>query len=151
MEPSVLLRWGLAALHLLALGIGLGAVWARARALNAPLDAAGLGRVFYADNLWGLAAVLWLSTGLVRALGGVEKGTAYYLSSDAFRIKMALFGGILALEVWPMATLIGWRRRRGAAPDTRHAAAFARISRAQAALVLAMVVAATALARGIGF
>ena len=30
---STLVRWGVAALHLLALGIGFGAVWARGRAL----------------------------------------------------------------------------------------------------------------------
>lgn len=153
METSTLLRWAFAALHLLALGIGLGAVWARARAFSSTLDDAGLGRVFYADNLWGLAAALWVGTGLVRAFAGLEKGTTYYMSSDAFRIKMALFGGILALEAWPMATLIGWRRRRarGEGVDARRAPTFAWISRVQALLVLAMVLAATAMARGLGF
>jgi len=44
------IRWLLAALHLLALGIGLGAVWARGRALQADLDVSGLRRVVYADT-----------------------------------------------------------------------------------------------------
>ena len=35
-------RWLFAWLHLLGLGIGLGAVWARARAFGRPLDTAGL-------------------------------------------------------------------------------------------------------------
>ena len=33
------IRWILAALHLLALGIGLGAVWSRGRLLRQPLGA----------------------------------------------------------------------------------------------------------------
>jgi hypothetical protein len=41
----MLIRWIIAALHLLALGMGLGAVWARARALHLSLDTPGLQRV----------------------------------------------------------------------------------------------------------
>lgn len=74
------LRWMVAALHLLALGVGLGAVWARGRALHGVLDAQGLQRVFYADNLWGIAAALWITTGLARAFAGLEKGSDYYLT-----------------------------------------------------------------------
>ena len=50
-----MLRWLLAAFHLTALGIGLGAVWVRAGALRGPFDPAGLRRVFAADSWWGLA------------------------------------------------------------------------------------------------
>src|SRR5207247_5390021 len=57
------IRWLLAAVHLLALGVGLGAVWARGRALQAPLDVPALRRVFSADTWWGIAAVLWIGTG----------------------------------------------------------------------------------------
>jgi hypothetical protein len=49
----MLIRWVVAALHLLALGVGLGTVWARRRALRGVLDAPGLQRVLYADNLPG--------------------------------------------------------------------------------------------------
>jgi putative membrane protein len=70
-------RWRFATVHLLALGIGLGAVWARERALRGPLDAAGLRQAFYADSWWGIAALLWIGTGLVRAFAGLEKGSAY--------------------------------------------------------------------------
>ena len=49
------------ALHLLALGIGLGSVWMRGRALRAPLfDQAAIRRVLAADNFWGIARGLWL-------------------------------------------------------------------------------------------
>jgi putative membrane protein len=149
----MLTRWLLAAAHLLALGIGLGAIWARARALRAPLDSdGGLGRVFYADTLWGLAAVLWIATGLTRAFGGFEKGTAYYVHNSFFLAKMTMLVAILALEIWPMMTLIRWRtqRARGERVRTNAATQMARISAVQAALIVAMVFAATAMARGMG-
>ena len=147
------LRWLLASLHLLGLGIGLGAVWARGRALNGDLDRGGLRRVFLADTWWGVAAVLWIVTGLIRAFGGFEKGTAYYLHNDAFLVKMALLLVILVIEIRPMVTLIRWRARvsRGEVPTSLTAArAMARISYLEAGLVVLMVLAATAMARGLG-
>jgi len=149
----MLLRWSFAALHLIALGIGLGAVWARARGFRGRLDADGLRRVFAADAWWGIAFGLWLATGLVRLLTGLEKSTGYYMRSDSFWVKMALLGLILALETWPMSTLIRWRIRlgRGETVDTSSAATFATISTVQALLVVAMVFDAIAMARGIGF
>ncbi|HYK82255.1 MAG TPA: DUF2214 family protein [Gemmatimonadales bacterium] len=149
----MMVRWLFAGLHLLALGIGLGAVWARARALQGTLDEAGLRRVFYADTWWGIAAVLWLATGLVRAFGGLEKGTPYYVHNHVFWTKMALLGLVLVLEVSPMVALLRWRRAlgRGERPDTHAAHRYARISEVQAGLVLLMVLAATAMARGYGY
>src|SRR5437870_1765393 len=121
------IRWLLAAVHLLALGVGLGAVWARGRALQAPLDVPALKRVFYADTWWGIAALLWIGTGLVRAFGGLEKGTSYYVHNRLFLTKMALFVLIFILELRPMMTLIKWRARaaRGEAIDTSPARTFA--------------------------
>jgi putative membrane protein len=147
------LRWLLASLHLLALPLGLGAVWARQRALRAALDAEGLRRVFLADTLWGVAALLWIGTGLVRAFGGLDKGASYYLHDHVFYAKMGLLALILLLEIWPMSTLIRWRIAlgRGASIDTTPALALARISQVQAGLVVLMVFAATALARGLFF
>lgn len=147
-----MLRWALAAIHLTALGIGLGAVWARGRALAGTLDGASLRRVFTADSWWALAAVLWIGTGLLRAFAGFEKGTAYYVHNHLFWTKMGLLGLILVLEIRPMIVLIRWRvdLARGATVDTRAAPALARISAAQALLVLLMVLAATAMARGFG-
>jgi putative membrane protein len=147
------LSWSLAALHLLGLGIGLGAVWARARLIGAaPLDLPALRRVFTADAWWGLAAVLWISTGLWRLFAATEKPTAFYLANHAFHAKMGLLAGILVLEIWPMVTLIRWRvaAARGEVPDTGPARAIARISYGQAGLVVLMVLAATAMARGLG-
>jgi putative membrane protein len=146
------IRWFVAAMHLLALGIGLGAIWARSRALRGPLDAPGLSRLFYADNCWGVAALLWLATGLFRAFGGLEKGTEYYINNWLFLTKMGLFLLVLALEIWPMVTFIRWRIRlgRGEPPDTSPAPTFAWMSAAQAILIVLIVIAATGVARGVG-
>jgi putative membrane protein len=92
-----MLRWLLAALHLTALGIGLGAVWVRAGALRGPFDSPGLRRIFAADSWWALAGALWI-----------------------------------------------------APVDTSAAPGLARLSYAQAILVLIMVAAATGMARGLG-
>ena len=149
----MMVRWLLAAIHLLALGIGLGAVWARAKALSSPLDRReNLQRVFLADTLWGVAGFLWISTGLWRFLGGLEKGTAYYLQNHAFLTKMGLLLLLLVLEVGPIVTLIRWRRSvaAGSPVDFQAARRLATISRVQVWLVVLMVFAATAMARGLG-
>ena len=146
------LRWLLAAVHLMGLGVGLGAVWARARTLQGELDPARLRQVFYADTWWGLAAVIWIATGFWRLLGGMEKGTDYYLRNYLFWVKMGCLGLILILEIAPMTGLIRWRIKaaRGEVVDTRRAIRFATISMIQAALVVLMVLAATGMARGYG-
>ena len=152
MSSITLIRWLVASIHLMGLGLGLGAIWSRSRALNGLPDPKNLQRALYADALWGIAALLWISTGLARAFGGLEKGSAYYLSNDVFLIKMALLGFVLLLEVWPMVTLIRWRIQlaRGEEIDTKSASRFALISAAQTILVVAIAFAATAMARGIG-
>jgi putative membrane protein len=147
------LRWLLAAVHLLALGIGLGAVWARARSLGGrELDLGAVRRVLTADAWWGVAALLWVATGLVRLLAGTEKPTGYYLHNHAFWAKMALFIAILLLEIRPIVTFGRWRAavRRGELPSVVPAAALARVSYIQAVLAVLMVLAATAMARGLG-
>jgi putative membrane protein len=151
-----MLRITLAVLHLLALGIGLGAVWTRARALGErPLDRHSARRAFAADGWWGLAAVLWIATGVWRLFAGTEKATAYYLSNHVFFAKLGFFVAILLLELWPALTLIRWRRAaaRGGSSWTPHAPSAARIrviSYLEAALVIAMVCAAVLMTRGYG-
>jgi len=148
-------RWIVAALHLLALGIGLGAIWWRALSLRGEINQENVKRVLYADNLWGVAALLWISTGLARAFAGLEKGSAYYLSNYAFWIKMGLLALILLLEVWPASTWVNWRIRlaRGQQVeiDPGRKRLFSYISFIQSGLIVSMIFAATAMARGMGF
>jgi putative membrane protein len=142
----------LSALHLLALAVGLPSVFFRGRALAGPLDEAGLRRLFAADSAWGIAALLWIGTGLARAFGGLEKGTQFYLASPLFWVKMALLAGILVLELTPMITIMRWRlaHQRGRIPDTTNARRLYLINHAQMGLVILMVFAASFMARGIG-
>ena len=145
-------RWIVATLHLLALGVGLGAVWVRASSLRGHMDAPAVQRALRADAVWGIAALVWISTGLLRVFAGLEKGTAYYMQNDLFWGKMLLLLIVLLLELWPMIALVRWRigLARGDVIDTSRALMFSRISIVQALLVVGMVFAATAMARGLG-
>ena len=150
-----MLRITLAALHLLALAIGFGAVWRRATALNETLTPGAVRRALRADLDWGIAAGLLIVTGLWRYLGGIEKDTVYYNHNHAFLSKMGVLLLILALEMWPMLTLMRWRTvvAKGAAPESianpTVARRIARISYLQALLVIVMVVLAVTMARGV--
>ena len=145
MNTTTLLAALASAGHVLAFGIGLPAIWARAFALRRGDVQATL----YADNFWGVAAVLWLVTGLSRVFGGLEKGSAWYLANDLFWLKMALFGLVFALETWPMTTFILWRVRGRTEPGLMPV--FAKISFVEAVITTALPFVAAAMARGIRF
>ena len=153
--PAVL-RIALAGLHLLALGLGLGAVLSRGSMLSEPPTSASLSRALRADTLWGIAAALWIGTGLWRVLASSEKSMQYYLHNHLFYTKMGLLGAILALEVWPMMTLIRLRvaMARGEAGElsdrSSTLARIATISHIEAAIVVIMIFIAAAMARGYG-
>jgi putative membrane protein len=145
-------RWLFAAAHLLALGIGLGAVYARTRGLQGKLDPDGLRRVFLADAWWGVAGFLWIATGLVRLLAGLEKEPSYYYQNHLFWGKMALLAVVLALEVPAVMGIARWRRagRKGTPPDTSAAGRYAATGTIQLWATLGMILLATAMARGAG-
>jgi putative membrane protein len=141
----------IATIHLLTFGLGFAAIWMRASALRKLKDDTGLDDVFFADNLWALAAFLWLLTGIWRAFGGLEKGSGFYLSNVAFLVKMSLFVLVFVLELRPMITLIKWRsrQRKKESIDILVAPALARTSYIQLLLLIPIVSMATAMARGI--
>jgi putative membrane protein len=151
-----MLRITLAALHLLALGIGLGAVISRGSALREPPTNAALRRAFRSDGLWGLAAILWVSTGLWRWLDGIEKPTGYYMTNPVFHAKLGLFIVVLLLELWPAITLMRWRRAFSAGESAERlmtrggGGRIALLSHIEAFVVVAIVCLAVAMARGYG-
>jgi putative membrane protein len=151
-----MLRIILASLHLLALSLGMMAVVLRGSALREPPTTASLQRAFRLDTIWGIAAALWLVTGLWRLFGHTEKPTAYYFDNHWFLVKMGLFVLIVLLEIWPMLTLNRWRKaaRSGAAPASFVTPAagkrFAIVGHVQATLAMFMIFAAVAMARGFG-
>ena len=80
----------------------------------------------------------------------------YYLHNPLFYTKMGLLAVILALEVWPMMTLIRLRvtMARGEAGElsarSNTLGRIATISHIEAAIVVIMVFVAAAMARGYG-
>jgi putative membrane protein len=151
----VIARASLSALHVLALALGLGSVFARGRRLRdlrrTPGDAAALARLLQADALWGIAALLWIVTGLARVFGHLEKTPDFYLRNGFFWTKMALFALVFALEIRPMVAFARWRavrKRGGALPTDRGIDALIRINDAEAAIVVIIPFIAALMARG---
>jgi putative membrane protein len=139
----------LSAIHVLTLALGLGAVFLRGQALAGPLDEAGWKRLLAADNAWGIAAALWIASGLGRVFFG-GKETSFYWRNGFFWTKLALFGLVFALELKPMMTFMGVRsaRRRHAALPPFSVDALRLINATELALVVAIVVNASFMARG---
>ena len=139
----------LSAVHVLALALGLGAVFLRGQALARPLDDAGWRRLLAADNAWGIAAGLWIASGLARVFfGGKEPG--FYWRNGFLWLKLALFGLVFFLELTPMVTFMRVRsaQRRRAALPRFSVEAFRRINAAELALVVTIVFVAAFMARG---
>jgi len=138
----------LSAVHLLTLALGLGAIFERGRALGGPLDDAGWRRLLAADNAWGIAAGLWIVSGLARVFYG-GKEPAFYWHNGLFWVKLALFGLVFALELRPMVTFIRVRSARAhKAPLPRfRVATFRTINTIELALVVAIVFVAAFMAR----
>ncbi|MBU9227491.1 DUF2214 family protein [Burkholderia multivorans] len=150
----MIVRWLLAAVHLSAFGVAFAAIAARNRALRrliASAQAVDLPGVFKADTVWGLSALVLIATGLMRAFGGCEKGSAYYLHAPFFHLKMTALVLILLLEIVPMLGLIRWRiaARQQRMPEIGLARTYVQIGHWQAVLVIVIVFAAAGMARGV--
>ena len=148
--PETVIGALLSALHILALGVGLTSVVIRGQALGGRLDDEGWRRLLAADTGWGIAAALWIATGLARVfLGG--KDPDFYWSNGFFWVKMTLFLAVFALEIAPMVTFIRVRqaRGRGAALPSFPVARFQRINAIEVGLIVTIVVVAAFMARGV--
>ena len=139
----------LSAIHVLTLGLGLGSVYMRGRALAGRLDEEGWKRLLAADAAWGAAAGLWIASGLGRVFfGGKEPG--FYWRNGFFWVKLALFGAVFVLELTPMITFIRVRtaRSKGSPLPKLSVEAYRRINAVEAGLVVIIVFAAAFMARG---
>ena len=144
----------LSTLHLFGLVLSVSSIFARARAFRRLVsDPTALDAVFFADNIWGVSALLTISTGLARAFGPFEKGSGFYLNNGAFLIKMGFFALVFVLELYPMVALIRWRiaKGRGQTLDLSKAQLFARLSTAELIATCCIPFLASMMARGIGF
>ncbi len=153
---GMLIAASIAALHYLALALGIGSAFARGMRLRdlrrTPGEPGVLVRLFRADMVWGIAAALWIASGLVRAFGHVEKAPAFYTRNGFFWLKMGLFVAVVLLELVPMITFIRWRRAhgRGQAPaGGPSVGALIRINDLELAIVVVILFVATMMARGL--
>jgi putative membrane protein len=145
----------LSGLHVLTLALGLGAVFSRGRRLRdllqTPEDDRALRRLYQADSLWGVAALLWIATGLARVFGRVEKQPDFYLRNGFFWVKMGLFALVLALEIRPMLTFLRWRAaksRAGQLVRQANVPALIALNNAEIAVVVVISFVAALMARG---
>ena len=152
----MLLAAFVAALHYLALAVGFGSVFARGLRLRDLRRSSSndevLARLFRADSAWGIAALLWLGTGLVRVFGGLERSSAFYLRNGFFLLKMGLFVTVLALEIVPMVTFIRWRTARasgGLGVGSPQLSVLIRLNDLEVALVVLIPFVASLMARGV--
>jgi len=153
----VLLRAALSALHVLAVALALGSIFARGLRLRElrrdPSDSRARERLLRADNVWGISALLFLATGVARAFGRLEKTPDFYLRNGFFWVKMALFALVLLLEILPMVTFLRWRmgalRKTAPADDGRPALpTLIALNDAELALVCVIPFVAALMARG---
>ena len=151
----MIVRALLSALHLLALGIGLGAVVVRGGCLRdlrrSSQNDAAVRRLLRADSLWGLAALLWVATGLIRVFGRLEKTPDFYLRNGFFWVKMALFALVLLLELRPMLTFIRWRKLRSGGTTPAAGAGLApliALNDAEVAIIVLIPLVAALMTRG---
>jgi putative membrane protein len=102
-----------------------------------------------ADDLWGLAALLWIASGLARVFWGGREA-AFYWSNGFFWVKLAVFGVIVLMELSPMIAFIRARaaRRRGATPLPFPVQRFRIINSVEIALVVVIAFVAPFMARG---
>jgi len=139
--------------HLLGVVLAVPTVLARGLLLRrAHVDTRSKDLALHIDGWWGLSALVVLPTGLYRVFT-LGKGVSFYVNNPYFLAKMAVFGLVFALELWPMIVLIQERivMRRGASILTeRRARAFAIVSFLQTALLVVALFCATMMARGVG-
>ena len=153
MLSSALASWlhvlGIAAMLVTA---ALRGVAIRALPTQGTVEPALAARVFFWDNLSGLAVTVAMGSGLWRLFGDLEKGTAFYTGSSLFWLKMGLLGLGWALECVPMFTFIAWRRRvaRREPLDAARVGLIRRVEPIQFGAVVAMMLVAALMARGFG-
>jgi putative membrane protein len=143
----------LASLHHLAAFSLVSLVVAELVLLRGRLDGPGIGRFGRIDALYGVTAGLVLAAGVARLLLGAAP-VEFYLSNAFFWLKMAAFGVVGAISVYPTLVGLRWRRALRDDPTFEAPPAETRTLRRALALELAVLpvipVSAALMARGIG-
>lgn len=110
-------------------------------------------RIQLCDRWYGIFAALILVVGFLRVYF-FEKGPAFYFSSSFFIAKLSLFLLIGLISIYPTIKFIGWSKqtKQGQAPVVSELE-FSRISlilKLELGLLLALLLSASLMARGVG-
>ena len=145
--------WLLASLHHLAV-FSLAAILAAEFVLiRNVVDAATIRRLSRIDLHYGLAALFVVAFGVLRVFFGA-KGPDFYVANHIFWTKMLLFVVIAILSIPPTLKFRAWSRQAGDnvlfQPDVGEIGGVKRYLWIEAALFLAIPVAAAAMAREYG-
>lgn len=114
---------------------------------------AELHRLRQLDGFYGMFAMLALVSGAARVLWGA-KGSAFYLDNPVFYAKITLFAVAALMSIFPTVQFFRWAKVLGKEPRFLPAEAdilrVRRVLKTQLALLAAIPLAATLMARGIG-
>ncbi len=150
MIPNALI----AACHFIAAFTLAGALVAESMLLRGRVDGPVIERLLRTDLIYGLSAIAVLAFGLCRAFF-FEKPVVFYLYSAPFWVKLGLFAIIGLLSIAP--TLAFFRARNAARIDPDYGMAPNQVAKLrhrvalELALLLAMLPAASLMAKGIGW
>jgi putative membrane protein len=110
-------------------------------------------RIQRCDAWYGLSSIALIVAGLLRVYF-FEKGSAFYLGNGVFVLKIALFAAMGLLSIYPTTRFIRWRAdtRAGRAPaiDAREFSLTAAALKLELVLIVAIVMCASLMAKGIG-
>jgi putative membrane protein len=109
-------------------------------------------RMQLADRWYGIFAMVILVVGFLRVYY-FEKGKAFYFSNPFFQAKLGLFVLVGVISIYPTIRFIAWRKQMGqgaapAVPEQEYGRIMLAL-RAEMALLIAMVMCASLMARGI--
>ncbi len=139
--------------HFAAVFLLIGALGAEFAALRAPLTAEGIKRLGMIDRFYGIAAILVIVAGVARIFWGL-KGEGYYWGLHTFWTKIGLFVLVGIISAWPTMRFIAWSRAAKASesfrPPPEEVKGVRRLLMIQGVLILAIVVNAALMTRGIG-
>ena len=109
-------------------------------------------RILVADAVLGVAAIVVLVVGLVRAFY-FEKGASYYLHSVPFLAKLSLFVVVALLSVIPTREFLSWRKplqeRRVPVVSDRKLHTVRSLIHWELARIVLLILAAALMARGV--
>jgi len=143
----------LSVLHFVLIFVLVGVLGAEAGLVHERMDGMQANRVAVLDRSCRTAAGFLIVVGFLRVFYGAKSG-AFYLQNPVFWAKIAAFALIAALSILPTVKFIAWQRRARKEPGFRPMAADVRGVRrliiAQAAVLAAIPLLASVMARGYG-